>query len=371
MKRPCGLLAGSLGTFVQHVVDPFDALLVVAAAFADRVERLVEHGDQKFLDLHVAQTAAAVVRLQLVERRVVGEVGGEMLGAAEGVEVGEDGVALDLARVLHAQVVGIGVHAHHLLSYLLGRIAQVDAVAQRLGHLGLAVGAGQAHAGCVLGQQDFRLDERGAVDRVELVDDLARLFEHRLLILAGGDGRGAESGDVRRLRNGVGEEPDGNALPLQVVLRVVLREAAQLDFGLHGRVALQTGHGDEVHVVERQFAQFGDLRLDEERRPFGVEAAGQVVERHLDDVLAHLFGVVGVVGERLRVGDHDEDLLELSGVLQLHAAAQRTYIVAEVQFAGRPVSGQDDFSHNSVCRFCISGFCRVDRPDRGMNFFGF
>ena len=203
------------------------------------------------------------------------------------------------------------------------------------------------------------------------MDDLARLFEHRLLILAGGDGRGAESGDVRRLRNGVGEEPDGNALPLQVVLRVVLREAAQLDFGLHGRVALQTGHGDEVHVVERQFAQFGDLRLDEERRPFGVEAAGQVVERHLDDVLAHLFGVVGVVGERLRVGDHDEDLLELSGVLQLHAAAQRTYIVAEVQFAGRPVSGQDDFSHNSVCRFCISGFCRVDRPDRGMNFFGF
>ena len=52
----------------------FDAAFVVFAAFAERFQRLVEHGDQEFLDLHVAQAAAAVMRLQLVQRRVVGQI---------------------------------------------------------------------------------------------------------------------------------------------------------------------------------------------------------------------------------------------------------------------------------------------------------
>ena len=278
-----------------------------------------------------------------------------MLGAAESVEVGEHCVAFDLARVLHAQVVGIGVHAHHLLLDLLGRVRQIDAVAEALAHLGLAVGSRQAHAGRVLGQQDFRLDERFAVHRVEFVDDFARLLDHRLLVLAHGHGRGPEGRDVRRLADGVGEESDGNALTLgRVAFGGALGESAQGDLGLHGRVALQTLHGDQVHVVERQFAQFRHLRLDEERRFRGVETHREVVQRHFDDILTHLFRVVGIVGERLRIGDHNEYFVELARVLQLDAAAERTHEVAQVEPARGTVAGKDDFCHI----FRESTFCR-------------
>ena len=247
-------------------------------------------------------------------------------------------------------MVGVGIHAHHLLAQLLGRIREVDAVAQRLGHLGLAVGARKPHADGIFGEQNLRLDERRTVDRIELVDDFARLLNHRLLVLSGRHGGGAEGRDVRGLADGVGEEAHGNALALRtLLLGVGIREAAELDFGLHRRVALQTGHGDQVHVVEGQLAQLGNLRLDEDGGALGVEAAREVVERHLDDVLAHLFRVVGVVGERLRVGNHDEDALVFARILQLDAAAQRAYVVSQVKFSGGAVPREYDFSH--ICCF--------------------
>ena len=245
--------------------------------------------------------------------------------------------------------VGIGIHAHDLLLDFIGAVRQVDAVAERLRHLGFAVGSRQPHADRVFGQQNLRFDQRGTVYRVEFVDDFARLLDHRLLILACGYGRGFESRDVRRLTDRVGEESDGNALTLLgVALRVVLGEAAQLDFGLHGRVALQALYRDEVHIVERQLAQFGNLRLDEKRRFVRVETDRKVVEGDFDDVLAHLFGVVGVVGQRLRVGDHDEDAFEFARLLQFDAAAQRTYVVSQMKPARRTVAGKNDFSHKTI-----------------------
>ena len=133
-----------------------------------------------------------------------------------------------------------------------------------------------------------------------------------------------------------------------------LGESAQGDLGLHGRVALQTLHGDQVHVVERQFAQFRHLRLDEERRFRGVETHREVVQRHFDDILTHLFRVVGIVGERLRIGDHNEYFVELARVLQLDAAAERTHEVAQMEPARGTVAGKDDFCHI----FRESTFCR-------------
>ena len=92
-------------------------------------------------------------------------------------QIDEDGVALHLAGVLHAQVVRVGVHGHDLLLDVLGLIGEVDAVAEALAHLGLAVGAGQAQAGAVLGQNDLRLHQSLTVDRVELMNDLAALLD--------------------------------------------------------------------------------------------------------------------------------------------------------------------------------------------------
>ena len=155
-----------------------------------------------------------------------------------------------------------------------------------------------------------------------------------------GDGGGAERRDVRRLAYGVGEEAHGDAG----------LEVAHLYLGLHRGIALQARDGDEVHVIERQLAQLRYLRLDEQGAAFGVKPAGQVVQRHFDDILPHLLGGVHVIGQGLGVRDEDEHLGIVSGVLKLHAAAQRPHVVADVQAAGGAVAGQDDFlfAHNCI-----------------------
>jgi len=86
----------------------------------------VEHVDQMMLESHVAQTARAIALLERLQSRVV---------RVEGLEVGKDDVALDLSRVLHPCVAGIGVHAHHLIGDDVGQIREIDRVAERLAHL--------------------------------------------------------------------------------------------------------------------------------------------------------------------------------------------------------------------------------------------
>ena len=112
-------------------------------------------------------------------------------------------------------------------------------------------------------------------------------------------------------------------------------------------------HRHQIHVVERQFAQFGDLRLDEERRTRRVETRREVIERHLHDVLPHLFGIVRIVRERLCVGDHDEYALEFARVLQFDAAAQRSDVMPQMEPARGAVAGKNDFSHSVFQRSCF------------------
>ena len=273
--------------------------------------------------------------LQLVEVLVLGQELGKVLRAAECIQIDEDGVALHLAGVLHAQVVRVGVHGHDLLLDVLRLVGEVDAVAEALAHLGLAVGAGQAQAGAVLGQNDLRLHQSLTVDGVELMDDLAALLDHGALVLACGDGSGLEGGDVRSLADGVSEEAHRDA-GLEVLL---------LDLGLDGGVALQAGDGDEVHIIEAQLGQLRHHGLDEDVCLGGVDAHGQIVQSDLQDVLAHLLRVVGVVGEGLCVSDHDIDLVELARVLQPDTLLQRADIVADVEPARRAVARQNDLFH--------------------------
>ena len=77
----------------------------------------------------------------------------------------------------------------------------------------------------------------------------------------------------------------------------------------------------------------------------GVDAAGQVIQRHLQNVLAHLLRVFGVIGQRLGIGDHHIDLVVLTGVLQPHPLLQRADIVAHMQPAGGAIAGQNDLFH--------------------------
>ena len=150
-----------------------------------------------------------------------------------------------------------------------------------------------------------------------------------------------EGGDVRSLTDGVAEEAHRDA-----GLKV-----AHMDLALDGGVALQAAHGDEVHIVEAQLSQFRHHGLDENMGLGGVDAAGQIVQRHLQDVLAHLFRVVGVIGQGLCIGDHNVDLIVLAGVLQAHPLLQGTDIVAHMQAAGGAVAGQNDFFHDVLLYF--------------------
>ena len=77
----------------------------------------------------------------------------------------------------------------------------------------------------------------------------------------------------------------------------------------------------------------------------GVQTAGQIVQCHLQDVLADLLRVIGVVRQGLRVSNHNIDLVELAGVLQAHALLQRANVVANMQAARGTVAGQNDLFH--------------------------
>ena len=143
-----------------------------------------------------------------------------------------------------------------------------------------------------------------------------------------------QEGDVGSLGDGIGEEAYGDALAA---------EAAHLDLGLHRGIALEAGYGDEVHEVEGELAEFGNLALDEEGGLLWVETYGEIVEGHLDDVLAHLVGVVYIVGEGLSVGLEDEDFVVEAGVLEFNAAAQGAYVVPDMEGTCGAVAGEDDF----------------------------
>lgn len=333
-----GFSFGDFAAFAEDFADFGEARFPGFAALAYRAQLLLHHVVEEFLDLHVAEASALVVRLEFVEPRVLRQELLEIFRTAERVEVNEDGVVLNVSRILRADVQRVGVHRHDLLAYLLRLLGEVDAVAERLAHLRLAVGARQAQAGLVVGEHDVRLRQGLAVDGVEFMDYLAALLEHRRLILADGyDGR-AEGRDVRRLAYRVAEEADGDAR----------FEVAHLDFRLDGRVALDARDGDEVHVVEGQLGELRYHRLDEDGRLLGVDSAGEVVERYLEDVAADFLGVLGVVGERLRVGYHYVDFVEFPGVLERHAALERAYVMSNVEAARRAVAGQYYLSHRML-----------------------
>lgn len=356
-----GAALGFGAAFFQDLEHFGFPLLPVRTALPDRAKLFLHHAVQEFLHGDVAEAAALIVFFQFVEVRVVREVLGELFVPAEGVEVGEDGVAFHMARITLLKMGRVGVHRHDLLPDGFLVVREVDAVAERLAHLGFAIDARKAEAGAVGWQHDLRLHQCLAVDFVEFPDDLAALLEHRLLVLAHRHGGRPEGRDVRRLADRVAEEAHRDA-GLEVPL---------LDLRLDGRIALDAGHRDEVHVVEGQLGQFRHHGLDEDAGFFRVDADREVVQRDLKDVLPYLLRMLGVVGERLGVRDHDVDLVVLAGILKDDPLFQGSDVVAYVQAAGRPVARQDDLSHflllfsSSVSACCSAPPVRPIVPGAG------
>ena len=69
-----------------------------------------------------------------------------------------------------------------------------------------------------------------------------------------------------------------------------------------------------------------------------IDTDGEIIGHHLKDIAADFLWVTAVVGQSLQVRDEDKLLMV---VLEQHALAQGTNVVAEVQLAGRTVAGQD------------------------------
>ena len=166
--------------------------------------------------------------------------------------------------------------------------------------------------------------------------DLAALLQHRHLIFTGGDCRRAECRDISGLADGIGKETNGDA-----GFKILL-----LDLRLDGGVALQAGHRDQIHVVEAQLGEFRHHGLDKDVRLGRVDAHSQIIQCHLQDVLAHFLRVIGVIGQGLCVRDHNIDLVELAGILQTDTLFQGADIVAHMQAAGRAVARQNDLFHS-------------------------
>ena len=69
---------------------------------------------------------------QFIEVRIFGQVKAEVFGTAESIQISKYRVAFYFTRVLNTQVVGIGIHTFHFLLYFVGRVGEVDTVAQAL-----------------------------------------------------------------------------------------------------------------------------------------------------------------------------------------------------------------------------------------------
>ena len=158
---------------------------------------------------------------------------------------------------------------------------------------------------------------------------------------------GLEGRDIARLADRVAEEA-GRDAGFEILL---------LDLCFDSRISLETRNGDEVHVVHGEFGELRHHGLDEDAGLRGIDADSEVVESDLAHISSDLLRIVRIVRERLRVSDHDVDVVEFAGVLQLDTLTQGADVVADMKAAGRAVAGKNDFSH--MISPIINGRCIV------------
>lgn len=112
IERTLSGLSGDFAALLENLVDFGQATLPLRTALTHGRQQRLHDVVQELLYLHIAESAALVVRFQLVEALVVRQEFCEVLRLAECIQIGEHGIALQLAGILHADVVRIGVHGH-------------------------------------------------------------------------------------------------------------------------------------------------------------------------------------------------------------------------------------------------------------------
>ena len=142
--------------------------------------------------------------------------------------------------------------------------------------------------------------------------DLPGLLNHWSLVLAHRNRSCLEGSDVGCLADGIGEKSHRDA-----GLKIT-----HLDLRLNRGIALKAGYGHQIHVIEGHLTQFRYLGLDKQHGLGRVQPACQIIQGHFYDVLTHLFRVVRIICQSLRIGYHNINLIKLSRVLKLHPALQ-------------------------------------------------
>ena len=200
---------------------------------------------------------------QFFQVLVFGQELGKVVIGRESVKIGKDGISLNMPGIVQVDVGGIGVHGAYFLPNIIGRVAQVDAVAKTLTHFLLAIGAGKAACGGIFRQHDVRLHQHWGIGLIETTYQ----FACHLLVFTCRYGGCLEQSDVSSLADGIAEEAQWD----------VGFEVAHLDLSLHRGIALHTADGDEIHQVGGQLCQFRYLTLNKQDALLRVESCREIV----------------------------------------------------------------------------------------------
>ncbi|MCQ0090513.1 type II toxin-antitoxin system Phd/YefM family antitoxin [Roseovarius sp. M141] len=116
-------------------------------------------------------------------------------------------------------------------------------------------------------------------------------------------------------------------------------KAAHSDLVLDRGVPLQPGDGHEVQIKHGKLGQSGQVGLQADRALARIDAHREIVERDLHHAAPDLFRIMGMIGERLRVGQKQELLM---AVLKAQSVAQGASVMADMERPRGAVAGQDD-----------------------------
>ena len=234
-----------------------------------------------------------------------------------------------MAWVRNLNMGRVSVHIHNLLTNGFRIIGKINAVANGLGHLGLAISTRETTAGLIFRQHNIRLYQSlTAINHVEAANDFLTLLQHRQLVLTYWNQSCLKSSNIGGLADRICKEAHWNTL-----FKVLL-----LNLSLNGRISLHTGNRNKIHVVGGKLSKLRHLGLNEQSGFSWVKTYRKVVKSNLQDVLTNLLRILKIISQGLNISNHNVDLIKLPGILQLNSALQRTYIMTYVKSASWSVT---------------------------------
>src|ERR1035437_4593597 len=274
----------------------------LAGSLTDRCEFVHEVREERLLAVDAAPRRRAAVRLHLAHRRLGGERLVQLIDRRAFLRIAL--VGLSLAR-------GIRHGGAQLLPDRVRLLEKSDRVAERFRHLRLPVEPDNPARGreTRLRLRKVRRLRREAA--VPVACDDPRQLEVLDLVFAHGNEVRVVEQDVRRLQDGVIEDPRHHLLLLRRLL-------------LERNLPLELAERRDRVENPRELGMLGHLRLDEQGRLRRVDPGGEEPHRHF---LRAPLQFPRLVGRRNGVVVHDaEERLEL--VLQLHPVLHRPEVVS-------------------------------------------